>query len=45
MINHLKLEELENKEIFRIEVLALDNRFSIKELAGKNLPIIPYKEI
>jgi len=39
------LSKRDNKEIFRIEVLALDNRFSIKELAGKNLPIIPYKEI
>ena len=39
------LKERDNKEVFRIEILALDENFSIKELTGKDLPIIPYKII
>lgn len=34
-----------NKEIFRIETLILDSKFSIKEMTGKDLPLIPYKKI
>jgi len=41
----LLLKKKYNKEIFRIEVLALDKNFSIKELTGKDLPIEPYREI
>jgi hypothetical protein len=39
------LKKRDNREIFRIEVLALDKNFSIKELTGKELSITPYKRI
>ncbi len=39
------LKKKYNKEIFRIEILALDKKFGIKELTGKDLPITPYKII
>lgn len=39
------LKKRYNREIFRIEVLALDKNFSIRELTGKKLSITPYKII
>lgn len=39
------LKKRYNREIFRIEVLALDKNFSIRELTGKKLSITPYKTI
>ncbi len=39
------LKKRYNREIFRIEVLALDKNFSIKELTGKELSITPYRRI
>lgn len=39
------LKKRDNRKIFRIEVLALDKNFSIKELTGKDLPITPYRTI
>ena len=34
-----------NKEIFRIETLLLDSKFRIKQMTGKDLPLVPYKII
>ncbi len=39
------LKERYKREIFRIEILALDKDFSIKELTGKDLSIAPYRTI
>ncbi|MDI6735303.1 MAG: hypothetical protein QME42_03760 [bacterium] len=39
------LKKRYKKEIFRIEVLALDKNFSIKDLVGKELLITPYRII
>ncbi|MEW6096430.1 MAG: hypothetical protein AB1567_07900 [bacterium] len=39
------LKKKYHREVFRIEVLALDKNFSIKELVGKELLITPYKII
>lgn len=39
------LKKRYNREIFRIEVLALDKNFGIRELTGKKLPITPYRII
>lgn len=41
----LLLRERYKEDYFRIEVLVLDKSFSIKELTGKNLQLIPYKTI
>lgn len=32
-----------NKEIFRIEILLLDSKFSIKEMTGKDLALVPIR--
>ncbi len=39
------LKKRYKREIFRIEILALDKNFSIKDLMGKELLIIPYRII
>ena len=39
------LKKRYNRKIFRIEVLALDKNFSIRELTGEKLSITPYKTI
>ena len=41
----LLLKNQYKRDFFRIEILALDKGFSIRELTGKELPIIPYKII
>lgn len=41
----LLLKKQYNRDIFRIEVLILDKTLSIKDLTGKDLPIVPYKVI
>ncbi len=41
----LLLKQRYSEEIFRIEILLLDKKLSIKELTGRNLPLIPYKII
>jgi len=33
------------KDIFRIEVIILDNSLTIRELTGKDLPLVPYRRI
>jgi len=41
----LLLRERDKKDIFRIEILILDKKMSIKDITGKNLEILPYKRI
>lgn len=41
----LLLKERDKRDTFRIEILILDKSLSIRDLTGKDLPIVPYKII
>jgi hypothetical protein len=41
----LLLKQRDNKDVFRIEIIVLDKTLSIRELTGKDLPLIPHRTI